>query len=84
MMGEKFTIWYEVIDDKAKREPGEPPPRRGYRLMRGYSTECPEGEYGIVPVSTLARPITKTQFEMAREKGWPDISPAARSDGGAP
>jgi hypothetical protein len=42
---------------------------RGYRFGKAYSVIEPEGEWGSTHISVML-PISKEQFEAARERGW--------------
>lgn len=45
--------------------------QRGSFPAHNYSVLCPDGEYGMVPVSDV-EPITEAEFNAARERGWRD------------
>lgn len=61
-----FNIYGEILVE------GEPRQKelQLYRLCRGYSVACPQGEMGDIHVSTIERLLTKAEFEEARKKGW--------------
>jgi hypothetical protein len=42
---------------------------RGYRFGKCYSVVVPSGEWGSTHISQML-PITKAQFEFARDNGW--------------
>lgn len=60
--GPDEEILYELDGLKAAHE-------LGYRYGRWHSEVVPEGEYGSAHVVSLW-PITKQDFEAARENGW--------------
>ena len=79
VFGEVMTL--EVME-KAEREAGADDEEwaftkettldsyaRGYRFGYCYSVVEPEGELGSTHISQMV-PISKTQFEQARESGW--------------
>ena len=56
------------------------PHMQNYRATRSYSVMCEEGEHGDVHVSTMLMPLTKEEFERARELGWPNEGKAVLRD----
>lgn len=44
---------------------------KNYLFTRSYSVACPEGEYGDVHRGAMNVPLTKEEFERAKELGWP-------------
>ncbi|MCB0190597.1 MAG: hypothetical protein KDJ65_01490 [Anaerolineae bacterium] len=63
------TIYGEIITNTP--EEGEPPYEEGFFLVRGYSQWCPDGELGMFSIVDATRQITKEEFELARQQGWP-------------
>ena len=61
-----FYIYGEVLDEAESREPG----LENYRLIRGYSLACHNGEMGDIHVSTVEKILTEEEFEEARRRGW--------------
>lgn len=56
------------------------PHMRGFRFTFCSSDACPEGEYGDTHVSTVLSEVTKEEYELARELGWPSpMHPRLRS-----
>lgn len=49
------------------------PHMKNYFYTKSYSRApgCKDGEYGDVHVSAMNLPLTKEEFERARELGWP-------------
>ena len=61
---EDLVIFGEVL------ECYEEPRMQHYRFCRCHSVACPEGELGDVHVLSIARFISREEFERARESGW--------------
>lgn len=47
------------------------PDMKYYLYTKSYSKVVPEGEYGNVHVSAMDVPLTKEEFELAKELEWP-------------
>lgn len=60
-----FRIYGEVLQNAYKEKR-----LRNYRFCKCYSEACPEGEFGDVHVCVVGGPLTKEEFEEARENGW--------------
>lgn len=61
-----FHVYGEILQEDEPREKG----LEHYRLCRGYSMACPQGEIGDIHVSAIDELISKEQFESAKERGW--------------
>lgn len=61
-----FHVYGEILEEEEPRDKG----LEHYRLCRGYSMACPEGEMGDIHVSTIDELITREQFESAKGRGW--------------
>lgn len=69
---EDLVIWGEVVEpDPEDASLFRQPHMKNVRLTRCYSMVCPDGEYGNTHVATMTSGIGRTQFERARERGWP-------------
>jgi len=44
---------------------------RGVRRVMTFAAEFPEGEEDLVHVQAVDLPLTKRQFELARDLAWP-------------
>ena len=44
---------------------------RSFRYGRWYSPKVVEGEFGSAHIATLTAEITGSEFQAAREQGWP-------------
>jgi hypothetical protein len=71
---ETITIYSEILPQTVEDEDGNevvvPYDGSPYRFTRSFSTCCPEGELGDAHISTIARRISKEEFEAARANGW--------------
>jgi len=47
------------------------PHMRFYRFTKSYSKACPHGELGDIHLATVARKLSREEFETARKLGWP-------------
>lgn len=75
-MGEPIVI-YGVLEDSPYEEDQEhysEPHMKHFRLTKCFSIMCPEGEFGDTHVSVMQKKLSPTQFELAREMGWPSDS----------
>lgn len=50
------------------------PHMKNFRFSRCFSILCPEGELGDTHVATIGKKLSPTQFNLAREMGWPSDS----------
>lgn len=48
------------------------PHMKNYLYTKSYSVACSDGEYGDVHVSAMDVPLTKEEFELAKELQWPN------------
>ena len=69
-----FAIYGEIIepefDDDEDNDYVEPHMAH-YRFCRCFSVQCPQGELGDTHVSTVGKKLSPTQFNLAKEMGWP-------------
>jgi hypothetical protein len=75
-MGEPIVI-YGVIEESPYEEDTEhyeQPHMKHFRMTRCFSVMCPEGEIGDTHVAVMSKKLSPTQFELAREMGWPSDS----------
>ncbi len=68
-----LAIYYQILE--STREPDEPPLPANRREVMGYSSACPEGEYGTIHIATIWDVIAADAFEKARHDGWPLFIP---------
>ena len=61
----------EEVHYEEDRELYALPHMRYFRSSRCYSVMCPEGELGDTHVSAMMKKLSPTQFELAKEMGWP-------------
>jgi hypothetical protein len=64
--GEIVPLTYEE-----DRELYRMPHMKNVRFSECYSYMCPEGEPGGIHVSSMTLPISREQFEAAKDAGWP-------------
>jgi len=55
------VIYGEVLGRRAQ----------GVRRVMTYASEFPDGDEDMIHVTSVDLPLTKRQFELARELGWP-------------
>ena len=61
-----FNIYGEILEEEEPRDKH----LQYYRLCRGYSVACPEGEMGDIHVSQIEALISRETFEAMRKRGW--------------
>jgi hypothetical protein len=69
-----FAIYGEIIEPEFDEDEENfylEPHMAHYRFSRCFSVMCPQGELGDTHVSTIGQKLSPTQFNLAREMGWP-------------
>jgi len=70
-----FAIYGEIIepefDDDEENDYLKLTHMSHYRFCRCFSVQCPQGELGDTHVSTIGKKLSPTQFNLAKEMGWP-------------
>ena len=61
-----FSIYGEILEEEERREKG----LEHYRLCRGYSVACRDGEMGDIHVSQIDALLSKEEFQEAKRRGW--------------
>jgi hypothetical protein len=69
------TIYGEIIGTDDPHDSWVLSQHPGYRLVRGYSVCCEDGESGLMCIVDPTRLLTREEFEEARQQGWPNLNP---------
>lgn len=68
------AVYGEVLDPEAESDPESiynEPHMKHIRFTQCFSMLCPSGELGDTHVASMGRKLSKTQFNLAAEMGWP-------------
>jgi hypothetical protein len=68
------TIYGEIIGTDDPHDLWFLSQRPGYRLVKGYSLNCEDGESGLMCIVDPTRLLTREEFEEARQQGWPNLN----------
>ena len=74
------TIYGEIIRTDDLHDLWVLSQRPGYRLVKGYSLKCEDGESGLMCIIDPTRLLTREKFEEARQQGWPNLNPKYKGD----
>ena len=61
-----FNIYGEILQEDEPRSRG----LEHYRLCRGYSVACRDGEMGDIHVSQIDALLTEEEFKEAKRREW--------------